>query len=197
MTRSLFLSASVPDPERNAKYHTTADIVAIRDAVRALVTIVLPKARLVWGGHPAITPLVRVIAKEIGITGADSVRLYQSNFFKGQMPKDNAIFELVKKIPAVKNDREASLLRMRKRMIGSEQFDGGIFIGGMEGVEEEHEMFRTMHPKAVAFPIASTGAAALLIYERERRQIPSDLRDDLLHDMAYPSLLRRLLKFLE
>jgi hypothetical protein len=62
MTFAVFLSASVPDPKRDPKYYRTADVTAIRDAVRALVTIVLPKARLVWGGHPAITPPVRVIA---------------------------------------------------------------------------------------------------------------------------------------
>ena len=189
MTPAIFLSASVPDVQRDPKYHTTADRVAIRDATRALVTVALPYMRLVWGGHPAITPLVRVIAEDIGIVGADKVRLYQSNYFRRQMPKDNAAFEKVIRTRAVKNDQGPSLERMRREMLGSEKFYAGVFIGGMEGVEEEYAMFRELHPSALALPIASTGAAALIIYKNSGEQFPTDLETDL----AYPSLFRRLL----
>jgi len=197
MTSSIFLSASVPDPERDPKYYRTADVSAIRDAVRALVTIVLPKARLVWGGHPAITPLVRVVAEDVGITGSDRVRLFQSNFFRNQMPTSNASFEYVERVRAVRGDREASLQRMRRRMIGSEVFAGGIFIGGMDGVETEYQIFRELQPTAKAFPIASTGGAALIIFRRERRRLPPELIGELRDDLAYPSLFRRLLPFLQ
>jgi hypothetical protein len=186
---AIFLSASVPDPARHPKYHRTSDVTAIRDAIRALVTVVLPSARLVWGGHPAITPLVRVVADGIGITGTGKVRLFQSNYFRGKMPTDNAAFEHVTVVRAVKGDRAASLERMRRRMIGSERFVAGVFIGGMEGVEEEYRLFRAEHPQAKVLPVASTGAAALLIYEQERGLLP----EDLLVDMAYPSMFRRLL----
>ena len=57
----IFLSASIPLPERDPIFYQTADFIAIRDAVRALATIVIPKAHLVWGGHPAITPLIRYV----------------------------------------------------------------------------------------------------------------------------------------
>ncbi|MHC2282157.1 hypothetical protein ACVME8_008800 [Bradyrhizobium diazoefficiens] len=186
---AIFLSASVPDPERHPKYHVTSDVTAIRDAIRALATVVLPCARLVWGGHPAITPLVRVMVEGMGIMGSDRVRLFQSRFFRGKMPKDNAAFERVIQVPAVKGDRAASLERMRRQMIGSEQFIAGVFIGGMEGVEDEYRLFRAEHPSAKALPIASTGAAALIIYEQERGSLPQDL----LVDLAYPTMFRRLL----
>ena len=39
----VFLSASIPYPDRDKKFYDTADIVAIRDAVRALATVVIPK----------------------------------------------------------------------------------------------------------------------------------------------------------
>jgi SLOG cluster3 family len=190
MTPAVFLSASVPDPRRDRRYYDTADLTAIRDAVRALVTVVLPKARLVWGGHPAITPLVRLIAEDMGITGADKIRLFQSTYFSGRMPKDNAAFESVVKVRGVKDDLEASLDLMRRQMIASERFAAGVFIGGMEGVETEYKMFLEKHPHAKALPIASTGGAALLIFRR-RRSLPTELKDDL----AYPSLFRRLLGF--
>lgn len=190
MTRALFLSASVPDPNRDKQYHDTADRVAIRDATRALVTVALPSMRLVWGGHPAITPLIRVIAEGIGILGADKVRLYQSSYFRGTTPKDNAAFEKVIRTKAVDKDLERSLTLMRRKMIGSEEFFAGVFIGGMKGVEEEYAMFREMHPTALALPVASTGAAALIIYKASGTSFPAELETDL----AYPSLFRRLLQ---
>src|SRR5690606_35061305 len=63
--KSIFLSASIPLPERDAKYYDTADIVAIRDAVIALTTVVLPHHRIVWGGHPSITPLIYYVMEKI------------------------------------------------------------------------------------------------------------------------------------
>ena len=45
--KNIFLSASIPLPERDAKYFESADIVAIRDAIIALTTVVLPKHRII------------------------------------------------------------------------------------------------------------------------------------------------------
>src|SRR6185295_1814556 len=77
---AVFLSASVPDPERNGKYFETADNIAIRDAVTALVELVLPVTRLYFGGHPAITPMVRVSAHRLGLL--ENVRNYQSTWYE-------------------------------------------------------------------------------------------------------------------
>lgn len=189
MSRAIFLSASVPDVRRDPRYHDTADRVAIRDAVRALVTVALPRMTLVWGGHPAITPLVRVVVESLGIGEQNRVRLFQSDYFRGRMPEDNATFEAVTVTPAVDDDEDASLDLMRRKMLASEGYAAGVFIGGMEGVEREYQMFREMHPDARVLPIASTGAAALLIFRRGEFAFPAELETDL----AYPSLFRRLL----
>jgi hypothetical protein len=189
VTPTIFLSASVPDPKRNPKYYESADRTAIRDAVRALVAITLPKMRLVWGGHPAITPLVRVIAEDMGATGSDRIRLYQSEFFRGVMPEENASFERIVYTAAVPGDREASLALMRREMFTRESYYAGVFIGGMEGVEDEYRLLREMQPNAMALPIASTGAAALLIFRSRLAELPVELETDL----AYPTLFRRLL----
>ena len=45
--KSIFLSASIPSQERHKKYFETADIIAIRDAVIALTSTLLPHYRLV------------------------------------------------------------------------------------------------------------------------------------------------------
>lgn len=188
--KAIFLSASVPDPRRHPRYHTTADVIAIRDSVRALTTVVLPHASLSWGGHPAITPLIRVVAENVCVTGADRIRLYQSAWFSEVLPSDNAAFERYVLTPRM-NTLDASLRAMREQMLTDVAFDAAIFIGGMEGVEEEFQMFRRLHPRARTLPVASTGAAAGIIYEREMAllRFPPALKDN----FAYPTLFRRLL----
>ena len=80
--KNIFLSASIPLPERDSKYIDTADIIAIRDAVIALTTVVLPHHRLVWGGHPSITPLVYYVMKKLNLNIQEHVTIYQSKFFE-------------------------------------------------------------------------------------------------------------------
>ena len=80
---------------------------------------------------------------------------------------------------AVENDREKSLVHMREVML-SGPFNCGIFIGGMEGVEDEYKMFIRLHPGVSAFPIASTGAAAAIIFKSDsliQKQFPA-LQDE-------------------
>ncbi|MFH7375956.1 hypothetical protein RA263_28030, partial [Pseudomonas syringae pv. tagetis] len=64
---AIFLSASVPDGRGENRYAQTADTVAIATAVGALVHVVLGRRRLVWGGHPAITPMVYAVAEGLGV----------------------------------------------------------------------------------------------------------------------------------
>lgn len=126
--KKVFLSASVPDPQRNQRYYRTADVVAIREAVRALATLVLPSATLVWGGHPAITPMIRIIAEGLNISTENKVVLYQSAFFAGRFPESNAAFETIV-VTEGTPDKESSLAEMRRRMLTEHTFDAGIFIG--------------------------------------------------------------------
>lgn len=187
----IFLSASIPNKERNPKYHETADLLAIRDSVKALARIVIPKSHLVWGGHPAITPLIHYVMDKMNSDLKQHVTLYQSNLFKDTFPKDNIFFENVVIVPEKNNrDKDDSLYDMRMKMFKNHKFQVGIFIGGMEGVEIEFEMFRELHPKALLLPIASTGAAAKIIYDKHLHiENPK-----LLNDYAYMNLFKSLLK---
>src|SRR3954447_11345320 len=89
MSEAIFLSAGVPDPTRGAEYAQTADTVAITAAVSALVHVTLGRRLLVWGGQPAITPMIWVIAEGLGIEYGGWVKLYQSKHFKDEYPEDN------------------------------------------------------------------------------------------------------------
>ena len=54
---AIFLSASVPTVGRG-NYYETADPFLIQIAVRELVFAVIKNQKIVWGGHPAITPMI-------------------------------------------------------------------------------------------------------------------------------------------
>jgi len=184
----VFLSASIPYPDRDKKFYDTADIVAIRDCVRALATVVIPKAHLIWGGHPSITPLVRFVLERMKADLKSHVTLYQSLFFEKYFPKDNFAFERIELTKSL-HDRDESLKLMRQALINENDFKVGIFIGGMEGVNEEYIMFKERHPQALSLPIASTGAAAGILFDSHPEPFNPRLKDD----YAYMALFRDLL----
>lgn len=184
----IFLSASIPDPNSHP-YYDTADVIAIRDAIRALATVVIPKTKLIWGGHPAITPLIRYVVANIAQTDIKAhVTLYQSNFFREVFPDDNEIFLENTRFTEKKSTQESSLNEMRTKMLTENQFLAGVFIGGMQGVEQEFQLFRDYQPHAKLFPVASTGAAAKIIYDNLHSK--PDIR--LTNDFAYMALFRDL-----
>ena len=187
---AIFLSASVPDPNRSPKYFSTADPLAIGAAVSGLVYVTLGRRLLVWGGHPAITPMIWAAANDIGVDYGAWVHLYQSLLFKDDFPAENTRFQNVTYVDAVSNDRNASLAEMRRRMLNDYQYQAGVFIGGMEGIEDEFALFRQHHPTATILPVASTGAAALLIYQHT-----AGLPADLLSSLDYVGIMHRELKF--
>jgi hypothetical protein len=188
--KNIFLSASVPLPERNPKYYDTADIIAIRDAVIALATVVLPEYRIIWGGHPSITPLIYYVMQKLNVNIQDYVSLYQSLFFADKFPEDNDKFQ---NIVFTENmgDLGSSVMHMRKRMFSENDLVAGVFIGGMEGVEAEFRMLRDFHPNALLLPIASTGAATKIVYET---LLPNELKNErLVKDYGYMSLFQKFL----
>ncbi len=184
---NIFLSASIPLPERNPKYIETADVIAIRDAVIALVTTVVPKYRLIWGGHPSITPLVNYVIQKQKRNVQDYVLLYQTKFYEHIFPEDNNEFENVILTPNL-NEKKPSLKLMREIMFREHQFIAGVFVGGMEGVEEEYAMFREFQPQAKLIPLASTGAATKIIYENQINP-----NDRFLKDYAFGSIFQEFL----
>jgi SLOG cluster3 family len=184
---NIFLSASVPLPERNRKFFETADILAIRESIKSLVEIVLPVGRLTCGGHPAITPLLALFSRDLGL-GNDRISIYQSALFAAEFPPEIDQFIDVRVVDSVDNDREKSLTKMRLEMVSSRRFDAAVFIGGMEGLFEEKNLFVQFNPRAKLLPLATTGAAAAIIHSEGN--FPALLAQD----RTYSSLFRRQLK---
>lgn len=197
--KAVFLSASVPDPSRDPRFFDSANPQAIREAVRTLAGVVLPMGRLVFGGHPAISPFVRQIADARG--PSERVRIYQSRFFEDKIPEASRQLHDIVWTPTIDGDRDRSLAEMRRRMIEDEAPVAGVFIGGMEGVIDEYELFvdwrTTARPGTTpqAIPVASTGAAARLIHERASRpRLDQAMEERLDWDLSYRLIFRDLLQ---
>ncbi|WP_296124325.1 hypothetical protein [uncultured Bacteroides sp.] len=188
--KNIFLSASVPLEERDPKFFKTADVIAIRDAVIALAATVLANKEyhLIWGGHPSITPLIMLVLERYGLKMSDRVTLYQSKEFeKFFLPENEDIG--IRVITDKKESRDASLLLMRQKMIGDHKYEAAVFIGGMEGVLNEFSIFKELHPGIVCLPIASTGAAARMLFEKHPESFDRRLQTEL----SYTSLFKELL----
>jgi hypothetical protein len=209
----IFLSASVPyrEPE---KY--PANPVAIREAVRALVAVVVPDGPMVFGGHPAISPMVWEDADSLG--AADAVYIYQSRLFAPNVPREahffNGLGRLVwtPAVPMQTPDRNASLALMRDAMIVRRirderrmldpaappefpEYAAGVFVGGMDGVEDEWALFRSHYPQAPALLVASTSGAADRLMNDSNNAALYDPRARALleRDTRYRHVFRKLL----
>lgn len=214
--KNIFLSASIPLPDRHPKYYDTADIIAIRDAVIAFTSTVISNHRIVWGGHPSITPLIYYVMERLIINDLKRddwdlplskleknqindklkssiqkhVVLYQSLFFEQHFPKDNAKFENIV-YTMNEGDIHSSIQLMRNKMLSDYEYSAAVFIGGMDGIEVEYNMFKERHPHAMLMPIASTGAATKIVYDT---LLNGDFKNErLVKDYGYMSLFQKLL----
>lgn len=162
--KEIFLSASVPK-RGQGNFDETADPFLIQFAVRELITVCLGRRRIVWGGHPSITPMVLAVCRDFGMEFEAPVVLYQSTYFESQYPEDNRYFETIF-TDRVDNDLANSLSLMRRQML-SRPLEAAVFIGGMAGLFEEYEVFRHLHGGgATVLALGAPGGAARTIAEK-------------------------------
>ena len=183
---AIFLSASVPVEGREG--YGTGDAYLIREAVSAFIEVVLGRRKIVWGGHPAITPMVWHAAESLGISYSRNVRLFQSLYFEDRFPEDNARFGNTRFIDAVVGDKDASLLRMRREMLNSENFEAAVFVGGMEGLRAEYALFRERWPNASIVALPSPGGVARELYKEVK--LPGEME----HALDFSAWLYDLLR---
>jgi hypothetical protein len=110
--------------------------------------------------------MIWAICEDLGVEYAQAVTLYQSRFFEDRFPEENQRFGNVVFTDAVDRGREASLALMRETMLSRTDLVAAVFIGGMEGVEIEYDMFVQFHPHARAIPVPAPGGAALELAKR-------------------------------
>lgn len=161
--KEIFLSASVPEKGRG-NFYESADPFLIQFAVRELITVCLGRRRIVWGGHPSITPMVHAVCKDFGMEFAPPVLLYQSRYFENRFPEDNKYFETIL-VDEAPGDLQSSLVELRRAML-SRPIETAVFIGGMEGIFHEFEIFRVLHgPDANVLALGAPGGAARQLAE--------------------------------
>ncbi|MBQ8286946.1 MAG: hypothetical protein IJZ10_11700 [Thermoguttaceae bacterium] len=194
--KEIFLSASVPFGERAQKY--APDAIAVQEALNALVATVTPYAKLVFGGHPAVTPFIWRAAKSLET--ANNVVIYQSNYYRDKVPQEALYFENIEWTRVVNEGNipsaSKSLALMRNEMLSRAKIAAGIFIGGMDGVEEEWELFGKIHRDKPRYPIASTEGAAKLIWKNTPKSMLGSLKIDyqkLNDELCYPALFSEIL----
>ncbi len=184
---AIFLSASVPDRENwieSARPHE------IREAVVALATTVLPEYELVFGGHPAISPLVEHAARSLG--AANRVHIYQSRHFEGKIPEAASKFENFHWTDK-RDDQPSSLVHMRLEMLRSHEFAMSFFIGGMEGIFDEHKLFRELCANKPIYLVGSTGSASQRLLEEYKQDFSErGLYEELRSSKLYRSMFARL-----
>lgn len=162
---NIFLSASIPVPDRG-EYYLTADPYLIQYAVRELVIAVLGRKKLIWGGHPAITPMIWAACEDLGVSYAQNVTLYQSRHFQTLFPKDNTNFENIVYTDDVEGNRDKSLTEMRRRMFTDVDYSAAVFIGGMDGVETEFELLSALQPGCKILAIGAPGGASRILAKK-------------------------------
>lgn len=188
MKSPIFLSASIPSREPYMHHY---DAVAIRESILALVAVTVRERRLVFGGHPAISPLVEHAARSLG--AIDQVHIYQSKFFEDKIPAAAKRFPNLHWTERDSNDLTGSLKVMRIEMISSQKFSAAVFIGGMEGIFEEFRLFKKTHPGRTIIPVASTGGAAKNLFEQENGPFTETVRHSLQLENRYRRLFKSLL----
>lgn len=193
--RHVFLSASFPSGERGEAVRPF-DASAIADAATALVRAVLAAdGRLLLGGHPTITPLVLMIAMEHRTR--DAVHVFQSRWFEEQItPETRRLADsnlgVIHFTDRCKN-LEDSLLMMRKRMLRFCQPAGAVFVGGMEGIAEEHQLVGKMLPSVPRIAVKGPGGAAARLATGP--EVPESLVRHL-SSRTYPLVASEIVEFL-
>lgn len=176
--RRVFLSASIPDRETwRGKYDW--DPLEITDAVVAGVAAIWTEGgKILYGGHPAISPLLLRVAQDFrpeadeSADGEPLVTVYQSSLYQDRIPEETLNLQAaglgrIRFIEAVPGDsprrgqNTASLLRMRMEMLSPQNDPAfAIFIGGMDGIEVEYRAYRERFPGRPVYPIGAPGGVA-------------------------------------
>ena len=195
---SVFISVSIPQHNEDNTYFMNSNPQDIIDCTSALAyQIFLNKLKLIFGGHPTISPVILSVRNSHpSQDGQPPIYIYQSEYFrKIQSESTQKLAEHFGKIiwtKEEKDDRGKSLTIMRKAMLNPQNnIDAGIFIGGMEGVLEEYNLFRENHKAKPAYVIETTGGAAEKIKGNMKEDnIPENVIDKILNSESYMHVAR-------
>ncbi len=111
--------------------------------------------------------MVRAVCHDFGLEFEAHVVLYQSSFLEGQFPAENSFFQTVI-TDSIKDGLIASLTILMHAML-ARPVEAAVFIGGMEGIFEEYEIYRREHGEdANVLALGVSGGAARKLAERAK-----------------------------
>lgn len=221
--KTIFLSASFPSRDQSPQDYATADAAEISQAILAIARAVIScNGRLVFGGHPTVTPLILTVAKEYLYQGTSShhdydppVTAYQSEVFRGYVsqsisdlfnwhlgrlrwiegdPSETPAFTESGKL--VPGSASRSLLRMRRVMIREANPAAAFFVGGMEGIKEEALLCQEIRPDCQLFFLGGPGGASRRLAAEPQKGLKKrflEFQDDLMSSRSYPALAQNLM----
>lgn len=193
----VFLSASIPDPDR---WSGSFDPFAITDAVVATARSVFTRGgKILTAAHPTVAPLILQVADAFPDAHPGKlVILYQSSLFEDVIPA--ATREMMRReyvdvvfTPATAGERPEpghwtqSLSVMREAMMTEVPIVAAVFVGGMEGIVDEYERVGAAHPGAVRYALGRPGGAAASLTNT------SSLASELATNDLYPWLLDQVM----
>jgi hypothetical protein len=188
----------VPSMRRSPYYHE--NYTKVKDAQIQIEEAVIGLSRnifqnggkIIFGGHPSISPLVAMVATEFKLLKENNnyspnynrekhINIFQSKAYESVIPKETSIlFDLgysdIIWTDAINDERfnpiitdkpqcEKSLEFMRIEMMGKD-IDALVCIGGMEGVELEFKLFRKLHPTKPVYLLKTTGGASKILADK-------------------------------
>lgn len=222
---AVFLSASFPSRERSPIFFESADPDEITQAIVATCRAVFSAhGRLVFGGHPSVTPLVMMVAEEYLPESIEErlklreeqmtpVIAYQSESFRNVLPESTRNLEIwglgdLKWVDAkrgtprftsagtlIHGSADPALQFMRERMLDETKPIAGVFIGGMEGIYDEADLFRRICDEWPLYFVGAPGGAARDLAKRGSLEFTprSGLSShELATNRSYPALLQRI-----
>lgn len=116
------------------------------------------------------------------------IQIYQSKAFEGHLPDETLMMFRLRyatlhwtdsiggeyfdpKAPRDRPPCPQSTRHMRERMISETEPAAMVCIGGMEGVEQEYEIFREVGIKAPVYVFGETGGASALLADRRENGV--------------------------
>ena len=198
----IFISASIPQQDRNDTYLRYSNPQDIINCVKAITyEIIQNKMKVVFGGHPTISPVILNVKKNFPQESKKrDIYIYQSRYFKEEISETTV--ELAENFGCIiwtekKENRDESLEIMRNNMLDKD-LDAAIFIGGMEGIIQEYKLFKKFHETKPAYVIKTTGGATeKIIDEREEMEndgISEKTIDIILNSKSYIHVARVILE---
>jgi hypothetical protein len=209
------MSVSFPSNEQSPLDFATADAAEISQAIVAVARAVLSsKGRLVFGGHPTVTPLVLAIAqeylpedhaerREIQDRHESPVVAYQSEIFTPFVPESiknllqwnlgevmetkkaqNEIPEFTRTGKLIQGTATKSLEIMRTNMLEDTKPFAAFFIGGMQGIRDEANLCRQLVPHCKLFYLGAPGGASRRLAEENLNAFQKPYKE-FARDMMY------------